>query len=101
MRKIVLLCNAGMSTSALVTKMRKEAEKMNYECEINAYAAAEASNVAKSADIVFLGPQVKYMLSEVKEKVNPIPVEVIDMMVYGMMDGGKVINRAKEVLGDK
>lgn len=100
MRKIVLLCNAGMSTSALVTKMRKAAEAINYECEINAYAAAEASAVAKEADIVFLGPQVKYMLSEVKEKVNPVPVEVIDMMVYGMMDGGKVINRAKEALGD-
>ncbi|GFP74523.1 MULTISPECIES: PTS sugar transporter subunit IIB [Clostridium] len=100
MRKIVLLCNAGMSTSALVTKMRQAAEKINYECEINAYAAVEASNVTKGADIVFLGPQVKYLLSEVKEKVKPIPVEVIDMMVYGMMDGGKVINRAKQVLGD-
>ena len=100
MRKIVLLCNAGMSTSALVTKMRKAAETIKYECEINAYAAAEAASVTKGADIVFLGPQVKYMLSEVKEKVNPIPVEVIDMMVYGMMDGGKVITRAKQVLGD-
>ena len=40
------------------------------------------------------------MLNEVKEKVQPIPVEVIDMMVYGMMDGGKVITRAKQVLGD-
>jgi len=100
MKKIVLLCNAGMSTSALVTKMRQAAEKINYKCEINAYAAAEASAVAKDADIVFLGPQVKYMLNEVKEKVSPTPVEVIDMMVYGMMDGGKVISRAKQVLGD-
>lgn len=100
MRKIVLLCNAGMSTSALVTKMRKAAETINYECEINAYAAGEASAVAKYADIVFLGPQVKYMLNEVKEKLSPTPVEVIDMMVYGMMDGGKVVSRAKQVLGD-
>lgn len=100
MRKIVLLCNAGMSTSALVTKMRQAAEKINYGCEINAYPAAEASAVAKDADIVFLGPQVKYMLNEVKEKVSPTPVEVIDMMVYGMMDGGKVVDRAKQVLGD-
>ena len=100
MRKIVLLCNAGMSTSALVTKMRQAAEKINYECEINAYSVVEVSNVIQGADIVFLGPQVKYMLSEVKEKAKPVPVEVIDMMVYGMMDGGKVISRAKQVLGD-
>jgi Phosphotransferase system cellobiose-specific component IIB len=57
MRKIVLLCNAGMSTSALVTKMRQAAEK-KYECEINAYAAAEASNVTQGAAIVFLGSQL-------------------------------------------
>jgi Phosphotransferase system cellobiose-specific component IIB len=100
MRKIVLLCNAGMSTSALVTKMRQAAEKINYQCEINAYAAAEALNVTKGADIVLLGPQVKYLLSKVKADLDPIPVEVIDMMAYGMMDGAKVINRVKEVLGD-
>lgn len=100
MRKIILLCNAGMSTSALVTKMRQAAEKIGYECEIKAYAAAEASKVKDGADIIFLGPQVKYLLNKVKEDVAPIPVEVIDMTVYGMMDGAKVINRAKEVLGD-
>jgi PTS system cellobiose-specific IIB component len=101
MRKIVLLCNAGMSTSALVTKMRQAAEKISYECEINAYAAGEALKVTNGADIVLLGPQVKYLLNKVKEEVKPIPVEVIDMMAYGMMDGGKVINRVKEALGDK
>ena len=101
MRKIVLLCNAGMSTSALVTKMRQAAEKINYECEINAYAVAEATRVTSGADIVLLGPQVKYMLGKVKEQVNPIPVEVIDMAAYGMMDGGKVITRVKQVLGDE
>jgi len=100
MRKIVLLCNAGMSTSALVTKMRKAAVKINYECEINAYAAAEATSVTKGADIVLLGPQVKYLLSEVKEKIKPIPVEVIDMMTYGMMDGEKVLSRVKQAMGD-
>lgn len=100
MRKIVLLCNAGMSTSALVTKMRKAAEKINYECEINAYSAAEATKVAKGADIVLLGPQVKYLLNEVSEKLKPITVEVIDMRIYGMMDGEKVLSRVKQVLGD-
>ena len=41
MRKIVLLCNAGLSTSMLVDKMRKEAEAIGYECTINAYPVAE------------------------------------------------------------
>lgn len=47
MRKIVLLCNAGLSTSMLVDKMRKEAEAIGYECTINAYPVAEVHEKRK------------------------------------------------------
>ena len=40
MRKIVLLCAAGMSTSALVKKMQAAAEAENYACDIAAYPVA-------------------------------------------------------------
>ena len=33
MTKIILLCAAGMSTSALVRKMQDAAKADNYECE--------------------------------------------------------------------
>ena len=33
MKKIVLLCSAGMSTSMLVKKMQAAAEAENYACE--------------------------------------------------------------------
>ena len=47
MRKIVLLCAAGMSTSLLVNKMKKAAEEENYECSIAAYAIASAKVLAQ------------------------------------------------------
>ena len=37
MKNIVLLCSAGMSTSMLVTRMKKAADEIAYECDINAY----------------------------------------------------------------
>ena len=37
MKKIVLLCSAGMSTSMLVKKMQAAAAEENYACEIAAY----------------------------------------------------------------
>ena len=40
MKKIVLLCASGMSTSMLVKKMQEAAKAENYECEISAYSAA-------------------------------------------------------------
>lgn len=58
MKKIVLLCASGMSTSMLVKKMQEAAKAENYDCEIAAYSAAEAVEKASDADVVLLGPQV-------------------------------------------
>lgn len=99
MKKIVLLCAAGMSTSLLVTKMQKAAEEEGIECDINAYSIAQAKEVGADADIILLGPQVRFNLAKVKEQCPNCPVESIDMAAYGMMDGAKVIKRVKEVLG--
>lgn len=99
MKKIVLLCAAGMSTSLLVTKMKKAAADEGIECEIDAYSIAQAKEVGADADIILLGPQVRFNLAKVKEQCPNCPVEAIDMAAYGMMDGAKVIKRVKEVLG--
>ena len=100
MKKIVLLCAAGMSTSLLVTKMQKAAADEGLECDINAYPIAQAKEAGADADIILLGPQVRFNLAKIKEQCPNCPVEAIDMAAYGMMDGAKVIKRVKEVLGD-
>ncbi len=94
MKTIVLLCNQGMSTSLLVSKMVAEAKESNVECTINAYPVSEAST-HKDADIILLGPQVRFELNKVKEAVN-CPVAVIDIQAYGMVNGKKVLQQALE-----
>lgn len=44
-----------------------------------------------------LGPQVSYMKNEVKTKTDQIgiPMEVINMQDYGMMNGEKVCQKLK------
>ena len=98
MRKIVLFCSAGMSTSLLVTKMREAAAAQGYEADINAYAAADADKHA-DADVVLIGPQIRFQLTNLKAKFS-CPVEPIDMQAYGTMDGAAVIAQAKKALGD-
>lgn len=92
MKKIVLLCAAGMSTSLLVQKIQKAAKEKGLEYNIAAFPIAEAGEHLKGTDIILLGPQVKYKLKEITNLANPIPVEVIDMVAYGMMDGEKIVN---------
>lgn len=47
-----------------------------------------------------LGPQVRYMLDSFKQKVSDknIPVDVIDMQAYGMMDGEKVLKQGLSLI---
>ena len=89
-----------MSTSLLVTKMKKAAEESGLEYEIAAHPLSEANTYGPEADIILLGPQVKYKLNDTKAQFPDKPVEAINMQDYGMMNGANVIKRVKEVLGD-
>lgn len=94
-KTIMLVCAAGMSTSLLVSKMQKSAEAKGVDAEIFATASSDANNkiAEKHPDILMLGPQVRYMLKNFQDSVD-IPVEVINMQDYGMMNGEKVLNEA-------
>ena len=99
MRKIVLMCSAGMSTSLLMNKMRDAAKAQGYECTIEADPIRSAAETGKDADIVLLGPQVRFQVDKIAAELT-CPVEAIDPRVYGRMDGAALIKRVKEVLGD-
>lgn len=100
MKKIYLFCAAGMSTSLLVTKMQQYADSIGYEAEITAFPVSEAKEKGVDADIILLGPQVKFETNRIKADLPNKIVEPIDMMAYGMMDGKKVIEQVKKALGD-
>ena len=92
MKKILLVCSAGMSNSLLVNKMKDAAKERGEEVEINALAIAECSSIINEADIVLLGPQVRFQKPQVEKLTNGnIPVEVIDMRQYGIMDGKGIL----------
>ena len=95
MYNILLVCSAGMSTSMLVKKMQDAAAAKGVEANIWAVGDAESKEESKKADIIMLGPQVRYLEKKMKEKVNnEKPVVVIDMMSYGTMNGAKVLDQA-------
>lgn len=102
MKHILLVCNAGMSTSMLVTKMQKAAEAKGVETTIWAIPVSEvADEVAnKPVDAILVGPQVRFMLKEYKENYEPaIKVADINMMDYGTMNGESVLKTALELIG--
>lgn len=103
MKNIMLVCNAGMSTSMLVTKMSFAAKEKGIDVDIWAVPISEVDNEVseKTIDVILVGPQVKFMLSEYKEKFEPnIKVADINMVDYGTMNGKNVLNFALEMIGE-
>jgi PTS system cellobiose-specific IIB component len=101
----MLVCAAGMSTSLLVTKMRKAAETKGVESDIFAISASEVDTTLenKNVDVVLLGPQVKFMRKQFEPKLasKNIPIDTINMQYYGMMNGEKVLEQAIQLIEKK
>jgi PTS system cellobiose-specific IIB component len=97
MKKIVLLCAAGMSTSLLVNRMREAARLEGLDCTIDAFPTSQAAIHGKDADVVLLGPQVRFELKKVQGMLT-CPVDAIDMVSYGTLNGRKVLDQAKKLM---
>lgn len=93
---ILLICAAGMSTSLLVSKMQQVAKEKGIDATIWAVSAGEAKNHLDKANVVLLGPQVRYKLSHFKNEgaQRGIPVEVINPADYGRVNGEGVLSFA-------
>ena len=94
----LLVCAAGMSTSLLVNRMKEAAETKEIEFQIEAHPVGQIEKYGEAADVILLGPQVRYELKNVKAKYPNKPVEVINMQDYGMMNGNKVLDTALKLI---
>lgn len=100
MKRIVLACAAGMSTSMVVTRMEKEAAARGLEYQIYAIPEQnlreELQNYGNDVAVVLLGPQVRFKLEENKKLTDSyqLPIAVIDTVAYGTLNGAKVLDQA-------
>lgn len=95
MKNILLVCAAGMSTSIVVKKMQEAAAKRGIEATIWAVGESEAKREHQKADVMLLGPQVRFIEPKMKELVaGRIPVAIMNMQAYGMMNGEKILDDA-------
>ena len=103
-KTIMLACAAGMSTSMLVSKIQSAASAQGKDYDIFATSTSDVDNALaqRHPDVLLLGPQVAYLKTEVKAKTDAagVPMDIINMMDYGTMNGEKVFAAAMALLGD-
>lgn len=100
MDKYILACAGGMSTSILARKMQNEAVTRGLDIEIEAISESnvkeELNRNSDRIKAILLGPQIRYIKQQVANMAAPfnVPVDVIDMMDYGTVNGPKVLDHA-------
>lgn len=95
--KILLICSAGASTSAVVAKMQEAAVAMGETHEIKAMGTSEAIEVAQEWDVLLLGPQLRNELKKYAERFPNKPLDSIPPIFYGRLDGKGVLDLAKKL----
>ena len=102
MKRILLACSSGMSTSLLVTKMKAHAESIGEEAEIWAVGQDQARKEMAHADVVLIGPQMSFLKGDLQKEAQKygIEVEVINMQAYGLADGQKAYEQAVSLMGE-
>lgn len=100
---ILLVCSAGMSTSLLVTKMQKAAQEKGIDANIWAISTDSLDRNLPKADVILMGPQIRFQLNALREKASKygVPVDVIDSVDYGMCNGPKVLEKAMKMKSEK
>ena len=93
----LVVCNAGMSSSILVKKMKDYAASQGEELMIKAVSSAAAENEAGEWDVCLVGPQLMHAVDEIAEAVE-VPTEAVDMRTYAMADGEGALKQAKALL---
>ncbi|MFP1483533.1 PTS sugar transporter subunit IIB [Escherichia coli] len=99
MKKILLVCAAGMSTSMLVKRMIDDITAISLEVNISALAIAEAKGKIKNneVDVVLLRTS-RFRNQRLKPFAGKMPVAVIEMKDYGTMNGQAVLEFAMKLL---
>lgn len=96
--RIMLACNAGMSTSLVVARMRDAAEKEGKDYTIWAVEQGEIQGELGNFDVLLLGPQIRHTLRRVQKLVGTAAaLDVIEAAAYGRCDGAAVLKQAEEL----
>ena len=96
MKKILLCCNAGITSSLLVVKLRSEVEARGLDIEVDACSMLDAVNRLGDTDLLLLGPQVGYAKGDFDETANEkgAVVDVIDAGDYARTNAPAILDAA-------
>lgn len=104
--RVLMFCALGMSSSLLATKTMEAAKEEGADLEMRLLSAAQAAIYnfrERPVDLVLVAPQARFQKRSIAKAAGSygIPVEDIDTVTYGMVDGKKLFEQIRQTLKDK
>ncbi len=97
---VLIACAGGLSSSLLESTAKQAATAQGHTLEIHALGVGRIRWIdlaAHPVDVILIAPQVRPYLKIITKIAAPhgIPVQVVDSMVYGMVDGEKLFEQIR------
>lgn len=97
MKKVLICCNTGVTTSMLVAKIKNAARERELDIDVEATPMATAADKIGGVDVVLLGPQVGYAKAAFEE-AGAQKVEVISVEDYAQQAAGAILDRIEALV---
>lgn len=95
--KILLACNVGMSTSLVARKMQEYSDQHELGHMVQAVAFRDYAEHIQGFDVILLGPQVSYKLTQCQREAG-CPVGVIPSMDYATGNAENIYRYLETIL---
>lgn len=72
MKKVILVCNAGLSSSLMAKEVTKQLQKDEHEISVEATTISNSENIFKSDEysMILLSPQIRMYFDEYKKNAD-------------------------------
>ncbi len=96
MKKILIVCVGGFSSSIFAKKLEQTARRNRLQYKVDAMSPVQGKDVAGEYDLILISPQAAHEVSEFQKIHNN--VGEIPKLVYGTVDGPKALELSEELL---
>ncbi len=97
----IVCCSQGMSSSALMKKMRDYISKENMDIEVKASTVDRIMSREVQFDVLLLGPQIRFEKTKLQQQFPEKAIDVIPMTLYGRLNGEEVVKLGLKLLNEK
>lgn len=101
MTNVYLVCNAGMSTGILQMKLEDEAKRLELDMKVEAIPITDVKEVEEIADVILLGPQIRFAYDDLKSTMPNACVLQITPQDFGMMNAKVIMKNIIKNIKDK